>query len=82
MLNYMVTFIFISQTFVGSTSRDLIVYNWFATNLKTRYLRIVPMTWETGICLRVNVYGCPSSGRKTTFVRCLEWRTIFDISSA
>ena len=82
MLNCMVICIFALQTFVGSTSRDLIVYNWFATNLKTRYLRIVPMTWETGICLRVNVYGCPSSGKNITFVHCLEWRTTFDISAA
>eukprot|EP00112_Aurelia_sp_Birch-Aquarium-sp1_P008512 Seg194.3_Seg194.2 transcript_id=Seg194.3_Seg194.2/GoldUCD/mRNA.D3Y31 product="Coagulation factor VIII" protein_id=Seg194.3_Seg194.2/GoldUCD/D3Y31 len=50
------------KTFVGSKSRDLIVYSWFATNLKTRYLRIVPTAWKTKICLRVNVYGCPSSG--------------------
>lgn len=28
----------------------------------TRYLRIRPMTWEQGICMRFEVYGCKISG--------------------
>lgn len=28
----------------------------------TRYIRIRPMTWEQGICMRFEVYGCRISG--------------------
>lgn len=28
----------------------------------TRYLRIRPLTWEQGICMRFEVYGCKISG--------------------
>ena len=48
--------------FVGCTTSELVVYNWFPTALKTRYIRVVPQSWNSHICLRMNIYGCPESG--------------------
>eukprot|EP00794_Sanderia_malayensis_P016255 gene16255-17897_t len=50
------------KEFVGSSSRNLIVYNWFSSEITARYLRILPTVSNTEVCLRLNVYGCPSTG--------------------
>ena len=51
------------QAFVGCKTQNLIIHHWFSTNLRMRFLRIRPLTWNTEICLRMNVYGCPSDGK-------------------
>jgi len=28
----------------------------------TRYIRIRPISWEQGICMRFEIYGCRTSG--------------------
>ncbi|XP_065069850.1 receptor-type tyrosine-protein phosphatase S-like isoform X1 [Rhopilema esculentum] len=54
------------KIFTGCKSREGIVYHWFSSSLKIRYLRIVPLTWKTAICLRMNAYGCPDSECRDT----------------
>ncbi|XP_065069554.1 uncharacterized protein LOC135694661 isoform X2 [Rhopilema esculentum] len=54
------------KIFTGCKSREGIVYHWFSSSLKIRYLRIVPLTWKTAICLRMNAYGCPNSECRDT----------------
>ncbi|XP_065069552.1 receptor-type tyrosine-protein phosphatase S-like isoform X2 [Rhopilema esculentum] len=54
------------KTFTGCKSREGIVYHWFSSSLKIQYLRIVPLTWKTAICLRMNAYGCPNSECRDT----------------
>ncbi|KAF7653596.1 hypothetical protein LDENG_00080800 [Lucifuga dentata] len=34
----------------------------------TRYIRIRPMTWEQGICMRFEIYGCRTSGTGMIFI--------------
>eukprot|EP00794_Sanderia_malayensis_P007927 gene7927-8782_t len=49
------------KEFIGCNSRNLIVYNWFSTEITARYLRILPTDSNTEVCVRLNVYGCPST---------------------
>lgn len=32
-----------------------------------RYIRIRPLTWEQGICMRFEIYGCRTSGSTAVF---------------
>eukprot|EP00794_Sanderia_malayensis_P008093 gene8093-8960_t len=49
------------KEFIGCNSRNLIVYNWFSAEITARYLRILPTDSNNEVCLRLNVYGCPST---------------------
>uniref|UniRef100_A0A8C5P4A7 Neuropilin n=1 Tax=Jaculus jaculus TaxID=51337 RepID=A0A8C5P4A7_JACJA len=44
--------------FQGNTNPTDIVFGVFPKPLITRFVRIKPMTWETGISMRFEVYGC------------------------
>ncbi|EPY80402.1 neuropilin-1a isoform 1 precursor [Camelus ferus] len=44
--------------FQGNTNPTDVVFGVFPKPLITRFVRIKPMTWETGISLRFEVYGC------------------------
>ena len=48
---------------MGSSSRNYIVVNWLDTEIVARFIQINPKSWEDSICLRVDFYGCPSSGK-------------------
>ncbi|XP_038611523.1 neuropilin-1 isoform X5 [Tachyglossus aculeatus] len=44
--------------FVGNTNPTDIAYGIFPKPILTRFVRIKPITWETGISMRFEVYGC------------------------
>ncbi|XP_053324200.1 neuropilin-1 [Spea bombifrons] len=44
--------------FSGNTNPFDVVYRAFPKPVLTRFIRIRPVTWETGISLRFEVYGC------------------------
>ncbi|KAH0627564.1 hypothetical protein JD844_003412 [Phrynosoma platyrhinos] len=44
--------------FVGNTNPTDIAYRTFPKPVLTRFVRIKPASWETGISLRFEVYGC------------------------
>ncbi|XP_023597745.1 neuropilin-1 [Trichechus manatus latirostris] len=44
--------------FQGNTNPTDVVFGVFPKPLITRFVRIRPMTWETGISMRFEVYGC------------------------
>ena len=48
---------------MGSSSRNDIVVNWLNTEIVARLVQINPRSWENSICLRVDFYGCTSSGK-------------------
>ncbi len=68
---------FFLEQFIGSNSRNGIVYNWFTTAITTRYLKIIPMKVKNGVCLRLNVYGCPEKGKSISKYQ-FTCTTIFD----
>lgn len=44
--------------FQGNTNPIDVVYRAFPKPVLTRYIKLRPVTWETGISLRFEVYGC------------------------
>ncbi|XP_006750346.1 neuropilin-1-like, partial [Leptonychotes weddellii] len=44
--------------FQGNTNPTDVVFGVFPKPLITRFVRIKPVTWETGISMRFEVYGC------------------------
>lgn len=50
------------QVFLGNTNPTDVVKTSLPKPTLTRFLRIRPYTWETGIALRFEVYGCKISG--------------------
>lgn len=47
--------------FVGNTNPIDVVYSAFPKPVLTRFVKLRPVTWETGISLRFEVYGCKIS---------------------
>ena len=60
------------QTFAGSILQNDVVINWLESLVVARFVQINPQAWNTGICLRINFYGCPLSGRfgVTIYISC------------
>lgn len=50
------------QVFMGNTNPTDVVKTSLPRPTLTRFLRIRPFMWETGIALRFEVYGCKISG--------------------
>lgn len=46
------------KVFQGNSSPNDTVVRQFPQKILTRYLRIRPQTWENGIALRLEIYGC------------------------
>ncbi|KAM6452712.1 neuropilin-1 isoform 2-T4 [Liasis olivaceus] len=44
--------------FMGNTNPTEVVYRSFPKPVLTRFVRIKPVNWETGISLRFEIYGC------------------------
>lgn len=57
---------FVFQVFQGSNNPTDEVRAFFPKATLTRYIRIRPLTWEQGICLRFELYGCKISGNRQT----------------
>lgn len=53
---------FVCQIFQGNTNPTDVAKAAFPKPTLTRYLRIRPYSWESGIALRFEVYGCKISG--------------------
>lgn len=53
---------FVCQIFQGNTNPSDVAKAAFPKPTLTRYLRIRPYSWESGIALRLEVYGCKISG--------------------
>ncbi|XP_038067059.1 lactadherin-like [Patiria miniata] len=44
--------------FQGNTNNEIHVSVYFPAPLLTRFIQIEPVTWEEGICLRLELLGC------------------------
>lgn len=54
--------LFFSKVFQGNTNPTDVAKTMLPKPTLTRFVRIRPVTWETGIALRFEVYGCKISG--------------------
>lgn len=50
------------QIFQGNHNPTDEVRSYLPKQTLARYIRIRPMTWEQGICMRFEIYGCRTSG--------------------
>ncbi|XP_028519145.1 uncharacterized protein LOC110252934 [Exaiptasia diaphana] len=46
------------QGFQGNKNGDTPVSHWLQTPVGARYVRVLPNLWNSGVCLRIDVYGC------------------------
>ncbi len=56
-------FSFCNQVFDGNTDQFIVVSHLLRNPIITRYIRIIPVTWNGGIGLRADFYGCKSGKR-------------------
>jgi len=49
---------YLMQVIQGNTDRDNIVVRWLTHMFTAQYVRIHPETWNTAVCMRIEVYGC------------------------
>lgn len=48
---------------MGNTNPTEVAYRSFPKAVLTRFVRIKPVNWETGISLRFEIYGCKITGK-------------------
>lgn len=56
------------QIFQGNENPTDEVRSFLPKPTLARYIRIRPLTWEQGICMRFEIYGCRTSGNAAVFV--------------
>ncbi|CAL8322748.1 unnamed protein product [Boreogadus saida] len=61
------------KVFQGNTNPKEVARAMLPKPTLTRYLRIRPVAWETGIALRFEVYGCKISASMETKILCGSW---------
>ncbi|XP_033758648.1 coagulation factor VIII-like [Pecten maximus] len=49
------------KVFPGNTDRDTVVTNYLPSPVTMRFIRIVPQSWHSSVCLRIDVLGCDAS---------------------
>jgi len=49
---------YLMQVIQGNTDRNTIVVRWLTHMFTAQYARIHPETWNTAVCMRIEVYGC------------------------
>lgn len=55
------------QIFQGNHNPTDEVRSFLPKPTLARYIRIRPLTWEQGICMRLEIYGCRTSGSTAVF---------------
>ncbi|XP_028417633.1 uncharacterized protein LOC114542082, partial [Dendronephthya gigantea] len=48
----------VDKTFIGNTDRNTIIKNVLSPAITARYVRIHPVTWQSHISMRMELYGC------------------------
>ena len=51
---------FSTQEFEGNTDQYMVVSHLLKKPIVTRYIRIIPVSWQGAIALRTDFYGCKS----------------------
>ena len=57
--------------FSGNQDRDSIVYHKLARQITARYIRFIPVEWQSHISMRVEIYGCAGTSRCRTISQCI-----------
>lgn len=59
--NKYLTVPFVFQVFVGNADSNSVVRHKLHDLVEARYLRFLPLTWASHVCMRVEAYGCEAS---------------------
>lgn len=51
------------QLFFANSDKDTPVMNQLAEPVLARYMRIIPQSWNSSLCMRMEVLGCPVPGK-------------------
>ena len=68
--------LFTFQIFKANSNSIGVYASWFDDSLVTRFLRILPQTFEKAICLRTEVYGSTFGKNKITNRKLMRWLTM------
>ena len=55
------------QDFTGNSDRNSVVYHELNPPIRARFLRFLPVTWNSFIAMRVELYGCACPGTLQSF---------------
>ena len=61
------------QVFTGNDDSDTVVYNALSPPVTTRFVRVLPMAWNSRISMRIELYGCPGNLSKLRRSGCYKW---------
>ena len=50
--------ILLIKDFTGNTDRNSVVYHELNPPIRARYIRFIPVAWNSFIAMRVELYGC------------------------
>ena len=51
------------QVFDGNSDSNSIQTNYILPTFHSRYVRVHPESWKNRICMRIEFYGCKSTGQ-------------------
>ena len=51
-------FYFYFQIFIGNKDTSTTVFQDIIPEMRARYIRMNPVSWNNRICLRTEIYGC------------------------
>ena len=66
-------FNYLLQVFTGNDDSDTVVYNALSPPVTTRFVRVLPMAWNSRISMRIELYGCPGNLSKLRRSGCYKW---------
>lgn len=50
----------VKKIFNGNDNQYSVITYWFRPRFTARFVKIRPLTWHNGVCIRVELYGCVS----------------------
>ncbi|XP_021353553.1 EGF-like repeat and discoidin I-like domain-containing protein 3 [Mizuhopecten yessoensis] len=49
------------KVFPGNVDRDTVVTNYLPSPVTAKFVRLVPQSWQSSVCLRIDILGCDVS---------------------
>ena len=46
------------QQLTGNSDKNTVVVNWLSSPFEAQYVRIIPKTYHSGLCMRMDLFAC------------------------
>ncbi|XP_069122534.1 lactadherin-like isoform X2 [Argopecten irradians] len=66
-----------AKVFPGNTDRDTVVTNYLPSPVTMKFIRIVPQSWHSNVCLRIDVLGCDANETVSESVNSTRFGTLW-----